>query len=51
MGEFYAERINADGTTSRYKHKRDYWRARIAGVGMRSAQRRSINRKTGGGTV
>ncbi len=51
MGEFYAERINSDGTSTRYWRKRDYMRARIAGVAMRAAQRQRINRKTGGGTV
>ena len=44
MPEFYAERMNADGTTTRYRTRAQYERGRFQATGTAAATRAKIRR-------
>ena len=44
MPEFYAERVNSDGTTVRYKKKADYEAGRFQATGTAAATRARIRK-------
>ena len=47
MPEYYAERVNADGTTVRYRRKRDYEMGVFQAMGTRAATRAKIDKALG----
>lgn len=51
MPEPYAVRVNADGSKTKYKNRREYERARFQASGTAAAQRAGINRAVGGNVV
>ena len=49
--EYYAERINPNGTRRRYRTKSEYQQGRLQASATAAAQRSGINRAVGGNIV
>jgi len=48
MPEYYAERMNADGSSVRYRRRADYERGRFQAMGTAAATRARIRRSIRG---
>ena len=49
--EYYAEKMNPNGTTKRYRTKEEYQQGRMQASATAASQRSGINRAVGGNIV